>query len=113
MDILQIQTVIEEELTAAHDSRLKGNEGRARVCARRAAGLAIGIYFENLSGEKPPRSVYKLLQWFTEQEEIPEQLRRSAQRLTVHVTPEFELPHEEDPIHDAQAIITAILSGAV
>jgi hypothetical protein len=113
MDIRQITTAIEEEFTVAHASRLSGNEGRARVCARRAAGLAIGIYFENQTAEKPTGNAYKLLQWFSEQEEIPEELQRSARRLIVRVTPEYELPHEEDPIDDARSIVSAVLTGAI
>ncbi len=113
MDGNNKRTEIDTEFFGAHGSRAKGNEGRARVHARRAAGLAIGIYFKKLTGKNPPQSAYKLLEWFSQREEIPEDLQLSAGRLTVRVTPEFELPHEEDPIDDARKIVTAILSGGV
>jgi hypothetical protein len=113
MDIMQTRSAIEAELSDALVSRENANEGRARVCARRAAGMAIGIYFERNVGERPPQSAYKLLQWFSQREEIPEDLQQSAERLLVRVTPDFELPHQEDPIEDARQIITAILDGFV
>jgi len=111
MDIMPIRNSIEAEFSDAQASRLKGNEGRARVCARRAAGLAVSIYFEKQTTEQPPQSAYWLLQWFSLREEIPEDLRQSAKRLTVRVTPAYELPHKEDPIEDACRIVSAILNG--
>ena len=113
MNNMQTRSAIEAELLDARVSRSQGNEGRARVCARRAAGLAIGTYFEGNIGENPPQSAYRLLQWFSHRDEIPEDLQRSARRLSVRVTPDFELPHQEDPIEDALLIITAILDGFV
>jgi hypothetical protein len=113
MDIKQKRKAIEAEFVHAHYSRAKGNEGRARVCARRAAGLAIGIFFEQCMSKSPPKSAYSLLQWFSQREEIPEHLKLSAQRLTERVTPEYKLPHNEDPIEDAQRIVTTILEGKV
>jgi hypothetical protein len=113
MNDMRTRSAIEAELLGARVSRAEGNEGRARVCARRAAGLAIGTYFERNTGENPPQSAYRLLQWFSQRDEIPEDLLRSAQRLSVRVTPDFELPHQEDPIEDALLIITAIMDGFV
>lgn len=113
MDINKIYKSIEMELTDGRDSREREKEGRARVCARRAAGLALGIYYEKSIGKSPPKSAYKLLQWFSEREEISQDLRDSANRLTVRVTPAFRLPHDEDPLEDAQIIIDAILGGSV
>ena len=113
MDISEVRKSIEMELTDGRDSREKENEGRARVCARRAAGLALGVYYERSMGKNPPTSAYKLLQWFSERKEISQDLRDSANRLTVRVTPAFKLPHDEDPLEDAQTIIDAILDGSV
>ena len=113
MDISEIQKKIEAEFAAARESRAAGNEGRARVCARRAAGLALGIYYAKSLDESPPQSVYKLLQWFSLREEIPQELRDAAKRLIVRVTTEFDLPHSQDPLHDARLIAEVILSGDI
>lgn len=37
---------VERELTRARAARTKGNEGRGRVCARRAAGWAVEAYLQ-------------------------------------------------------------------
>ncbi len=113
MDISEVQKKIEAEFAAARASRTAGNEGRARVCARRAAGLALGIYYAESLAEIPPQSAYKLLQWFSLREEIPQELRDAAKRLIVRVTTEFELPHRQDPLHDARLIAETILSGDI
>jgi hypothetical protein len=113
MDLAQRRVAIEAELLDAQESRDKAKEGRARVCARRAAGLAIGMYYEKHIGHSPIQNAYKLLQWFSRREEIPEYLQQAARRLTVRVTPAYDLPHQEDPIEDARLIVTAILNGRI
>ena len=47
MDPQKARIQVREELLLAKQSRLEGNEGRARVCARRAAGTAVKLYLEN------------------------------------------------------------------
>jgi len=42
-------------------------------------------------------------------EDVPEDLRLAAARLTTRVTPTHELPHAEDPLEDAQAIVQALM----
>jgi len=113
MENHELTVSIEAEFSDARESRTAGNEGRARVCARRAAGLAIGQYYERCLGKPPPASAYQLLQWFSERVEIPDDLQDAARRLTVRVTPEYELPHFEDPLEDAQFLVKAILEGDV
>ena len=39
------QAEIQAELEKAQQARARGNEGQARVCARRAAGIAAREYF--------------------------------------------------------------------
>jgi hypothetical protein len=109
MENHQLIKMVEAEIADAQMSRSGGNEGRARVCARRAAGLAISTYYEKCLDQSPPASAYVLLQWYSEQEEISKDLREAARRLTVRVTPEYELPHDEDPIEDAKSLVQHIL----
>jgi hypothetical protein len=111
MTMLQekIKQEINIELQIAEDSRSGGNEGRARVCARRAAGLAIGYFYEFQTGDSAPKNAYNLLQWISARGEISSVVRDAAQRLTVRVTPDHTLPHDEDPIADAGLIIDALI----
>ncbi len=108
MRLEEVKLNIDKELQMAEESRQKGNEGRARVCARRAAGIAIGFYFESLTKAFAPKSAYILLQWLSEQGQNDLEIRRAAQRLTVRVSPDHTLPHPEDPIADARLIIDAL-----
>ncbi len=97
------------ELARAHEARRQGNEGRARVCARRAAGWVISAHYARQTGAEPPRSALSLLHWLQKQDDVGQEIRNAATRLTVHVTPSFELPFEEDPLIDAQCIVDAFV----
>jgi hypothetical protein len=102
---------IDAELEYARKVRAEGNEGMARVCARRAAGWAIGVYQkEHLGIENIHHSAYYLLNWFQLQEHIKPEDREAAIRLTTQITESHELPHPEDPILDAQQIINSLKS---
>ena len=100
---------IEAELELARNEQAKGYEGRARVCARRAAGWAVNVYREQHLGAEPHLNAYQFLCWFQKLEDVPEDLRLAASRLTTRVTPTHELPHDEDPLEDAQAIVQALM----
>lgn len=111
MKLAGIKKKIAGELRMAEVSREEGNEGRARVCARRAAGVAIGYFYELITGDPAPKNAYNLLHWLSAHNEIDSVVRDAARRLTVRVTPEHTLPHAEDPIADAQVIIDALLAN--
>ena len=101
---------IQFELNAAEQARAAGNEGRARVNARRAAGWAVGVFQMITSGvDQVHPSALALLQWYIEREETPEPLREQARRLTVHVTENHALPHPEDPLQDAKDLVRELL----
>jgi hypothetical protein len=96
---------IEAELAYARVARVHGKEGRARVCARRAAGWAIAAYYPN-SGR---RGAYLFLRWLGSNIEVSKDLRSAAGRLTEQVTEDHELPHSEDPLKDAEIIVVGLL----
>jgi HEPN domain-containing protein len=105
----EIRQAINAELQRAYAWRQDGNEGRARVCARRAAGIAIGSYYRAQTGEPPSSSAYNLLRWLAKHTRISLQIRQAARRLTARVTADHNLPHPEDPLVDAGLIIEKIL----
>ena len=92
---------VAHELEQAVRFRAEGRLGRARVCARRAAGWAIGPTYRRSTGDPPPSSAMVLLRWYRDFAEASDSLRRAAARLTTHVTEDHTLPHPEDPIDDA------------
>lgn len=99
---------VERELHQAERFRADGQAGRARVCARRAAGWALGPVYRRQTGDEPPASALTLLRWYGDSPVAPDQLRRAARRLTTRVTHEHDLPHPEDPIDDARLLIEGI-----
>ena len=113
MMIVEIQDILDEidkEMNLAEAARRQGREGRARVCARRAAGKAIAVFHQRKTGNQPSTNYYRLLCWFQEVDGVPERLKQAAARLTTRVTLEFKLPHSHDPLQDAHALIEALLS---
>ena len=106
------QSEIQAEFEKAELARARGNEGQARVCARRAAGIAAREYLSR-RGERPrTSSAYDLLKRIADDRAIPEGLRASAARLTLRVDEEFKLPPDMDLIAEARALCAALLSGA-
>lgn len=105
----KILNEVEREMSLAETAREQGREGRARVCARRAAGQAIASFQQRKTGIQPQANYYRLLCWFQEVEGIPEALKQAAARLTTRVTQEYTLPHPDDPLQDARMLIEALL----
>lgn len=97
------------EMALAEKFRSQGLEGRARVCARRAAGWAVRSLYRRAEVGEPPSSVVALLRWYSSLARAPANLREAAGRLTVAVTPDHVLPHPQDPLDDARRIVNAML----
>ena len=96
---------VDQELEQAARFHAEGRLGRARVCARRAAGWAIGPIYRRSTGDTPPLNAMTLLRWFHADPAASPELRHAAERLTVRVTEQHVLPHPEDPLADARRII--------
>ncbi len=95
------QSEILSELERALQARERGNEGQARVCARRAAGIAVREYLSRRGIRPPSTSAYDLLQLIQADPDIPVDLKQIADHLTVHVTEDFKLPVDVDLIAEA------------
>ncbi|MGH2523812.1 MAG: hypothetical protein ACRDH2_15005, partial [Anaerolineales bacterium] len=63
---------IEKELARAQEAREAGNEGQARVCARRAAGLAIRAWYQQRDGPGWGGDAMKQLGRLQADERVPE-----------------------------------------
>ncbi|MFC2028447.1 hypothetical protein ACFLTX_00805 [Chloroflexota bacterium] len=96
---------IESELIKAEKALQEGNAGQSRVCARRAAGLAIRGYLQQVKRTNPNESFLELLQSFTNLNDLPADIRKSANNLSMQVSKSFGLPKGVDLIEDAQEII--------
>jgi len=112
MDHVDIAALRQQARAALEDavrSRQRGNEGRARVSARRAAGFAIAAEAQRHALSESPQSALALLRWYAGRENLDPPLREAAHRLTVKVRPDFRLPHPQDPLQDAARIVVALL----
>ncbi|MBL8091514.1 MAG: hypothetical protein JNJ43_14355 [Anaerolineales bacterium] len=92
------------ELEQAQKAREKGNEGQARVCARRAAGIAIKDYLTRKGIQPPSISAYDLLNYIKEEPLLPADLKLVADHLTLRVTEEFKLPIDVDLIAESREL---------
>jgi len=102
---------IQVEFDAAQRARTNGNEGQARVLARRAAGIAIRDYYTRNGLPLPSRSAHDLLNLIKEQTLLPPDLKLVADHLTLRVTEEFKLPIDADLIAEAQALCDWLLEN--
>ncbi len=102
------QTQIQAELKKAEEARARGNEGRARVCARRAAGLAARQYLARQGQSVRTPSAYDLLTLLAENAHLSADLRQAAAYLTLRVDEEFRLPAQVDLIAEAKKLVTAL-----
>jgi hypothetical protein len=100
------------ELLAAETARNRGNEGRARVCARRAAGWAIAAHLDRRGMYRTSDSALELLRYIQSDAAVPESVRAASRRLAAKVTTEHQLPHAEDPLEDARRIVGELLSNS-
>src|SRR6478672_12435227 len=99
---MEWQKQIEDEFKHAEQARANKNEGQARVCARRAAGIAIREYLSRGGIRPPSTSAYDLLNLIKEDPLLPPDLRLFADHLTVRVTEEFKLPVDVDLVEEAK-----------
>lgn len=98
----EIKQKIQDELARGSAARAAGNEGQARVCARRAAGAAVRAYFEQQGIPAPGPSAYDLLAGLQAMPEISEGVRQSVDHLLTRVDEKYALPIEADLLADAR-----------
>jgi hypothetical protein len=104
------QVDYQKELDMAIAARQRRNEGQARVCARRAAGVAIREYYRRRGQSISNPSAYDLLQILMGDLSQPEAVRQSAAYLTLRVNEEFRLPAGLDLVKEAEFIAQTLLA---
>jgi HEPN domain-containing protein len=100
---------LRRELEQAEAARASGNEGRARVCARRAAGIAAREYLKRIGQPVQTASVLTLLNHIQTQAVLSPDLKQAAAHLTLRVTETFSLPVPTDLIAEASKLCHALL----
>lgn len=97
---------IEIELAQAREARAAGNQGLARVCARRATGPALRAVFGRQG------SALDLLRAVQQMEWLSPRSRQAVERLLQKVDERFELSGGWDLVEEAKILI-AELDGRV
>jgi HEPN domain-containing protein len=103
------QTEISAEFEKAEQARGRGNEGQARVCARRAAGIAAREFLTRQGIRPPSVSAYDLLNALKNDQRLSPDLRLIADHLTLRVTEEFKLPVNADLVAEARKFCEELL----
>ena len=97
--------LIEQELAAAETAWKEANEGKARVCARRAVALATEGWLERLPVQRWRGDAMEYLRRIQQDASLPLPIRQAAERLSTTVTQRQSAPFTTDPISDARLII--------
>ena len=100
---------IQAELAKAEKARARGHEGQARVCARRAAGIAAREYLSRRGAPPRTSSAYDVLRLRAEDPAVPTSVKEAALRLTLRVDEEFQLPPGIDLLTEARTLCTELL----
>ena len=102
---------IQAEIERAEAARERGNEGQARVCARRAAGIAAREYLARQGEIVRTPSAYDLLNLLKDDPHLPPDLKQIAEHLTLRVNEEFKLPVNVDLIEEAKNFCEELLKN--
>jgi len=97
--------LIEEELAAAEAARQNSNDGKARVCARRAVALATEAWLARLPLPRWRGDAMEHLRQIHQDASFPLPIRQAAERLSTSVTHQYAAPFTTDPVADARFII--------
>lgn len=92
----------QEELSNAEYSRQAGKEGRARVCARRAAGWIAEEYFNRHNILVEAKSSLVRLQRLGDLPQVPDEIKQVIEHFLLRTTPDHNLPVDVDLISEAR-----------
>jgi hypothetical protein len=99
-----------KEVEHAIIARLNGNEGMARVCARRAAGIVIGEYLKRLGYSNLTHSSFDRLSLFDSFPDVNENYKEVASHFLIKVNPDHKFPLDADLISDVIWLEKSLLS---
>jgi hypothetical protein len=93
----------------ADQARRAGNAGMVRVCARRAAGIAIRVW--RMTHPRPSwgNDAVTQLRGLSADASTPAHIRRAASRLAARASADRPSPPANETLGDADAIVTHLL----
>ena len=99
------------EIENAQNARYSGNEGKARVCARRAAGIVAGEYLLRLHKPVASSSAFQRLKVLQAVADMPLRLIEILEHMTMQVDPDHKLPVKADLIAEAEELRKVLLEN--
>lgn len=99
---------IEAELSQAREAEKEGNDGKSRVCARRAVGKAFTLS-RCRPQTAPALSATQILRTISADPTFPKTLCEAARRLSTSVARDGGSSVSTQPVHDALLIISWLL----
>jgi hypothetical protein len=97
------------EMKMAEKARAEGNEGKARVCARRAAGIVANEYLKQRGVSTPNMTAYERVKLLKNWPGLPAGVGEAVDHLTTRVNENYELPIEADLVADARWLAATLL----
>ena len=97
------------EMEVAQQARTQGNEGKARVCARRAAGIVATEYMKRRGITLPNMTAYDRIRFLRSWPDLPEGATEVIDHMTMRVNEQYELPVQVDLVAEAQWLAKALL----
>ncbi|MRS02939.1 hypothetical protein EG832_06905 [bacterium] len=94
-----------QEMNKAYQARQKGNEGMARVLARRAAGLSIREYLKRNNVDQEGLSLNDLLKNQDIRKHLPITSYAALDRLSTRIGEDFSFPSDFDLILDSKNVV--------
>ena len=109
---------IRSELETGKRAQERGNEGMARVCARRAAGWAANAFLEEQGIHIRAKSSFQRLLYLKDSDLLPRETRESLERLTLSLEKddtqgESYWPLDVDLLDEARQVIQALLPDSM
>jgi hypothetical protein len=107
----EAQEEIAVGFAVAEAARKIGNDGKVRVCARRAAGAAIRYWLTRHPRKNYGRDAMNQLRAVIRDQSAPQEVRSAARRLATKVTDRFLPVGNSDPLEDSKIIINHFLES--
>lgn len=101
---------IAQELAVAQAAQKDGNDGKARVCARRAVACATQAWLARFPVPRWQGDTMEHLRQIQQDRSFPLPIRQAAERLTTPITRQHAAPFTADPVADAKLIIAHLSS---
>jgi hypothetical protein len=103
----------QNEIKLAEAARKIGNEGRARVCSRRAAGIVVQEFFQRQGIILPSVSAYDSFIYLVSLPDLPPRAREIINHLLMKVEPDHSLPIQADLIEETLLLKRELLGDEI